>query len=96
VGHWNPHQIHFLQDQPQGFNRALEHRRKGEVKAVASLLQQTARFNGFVDAFFAQGNIRPTAEAVLLVPQALAVSEQNKLFHLRVYLVQEIDVKYIL
>jgi hypothetical protein len=62
-------------------NGALQYRGEGHVKGVAALVQQAARFRGFLASAFRQIDVGPPREPVLAVPGAFAVAEQDQRVH---------------
>jgi hypothetical protein len=76
-----PHLVEPVERDPERANRALQHRRVGEVEGVATVLEQLAGGAGFFAAAFGQIDVGPAGEAVFLVPDALAVAEQYECRH---------------
>src|ERR1019366_5563094 len=79
----NPHQVHFVLDDPQRADGALQHRSVGHVERVALGLQHQPAVVGFPIAFLGKVHVRPAGEAIFLVPRALAVAHQYQLGHCR-------------
>jgi hypothetical protein len=77
-----PHLIEPVERDPERANRALQHRRVGEVESVAAVLEQLAGGAGLFAAAFGQIDVGPSGEAVFLVPDALAVAEQYECGHM--------------
>ena len=72
-----PHQVHFIERQPQRPNGALEHRGEGQVEAISFLTQQAARGASLLDARRREVDIGPTGEPILAVPVGLAVAQKD-------------------
>src|SRR5512133_1004204 len=77
----DPHQVHLVEHRPEGPDGALEDRRVGYVEGVALLLQDLAAFLGFLATLLGEIDVRPAGEAVLLVPRAFAVADENEFRH---------------
>ncbi len=77
----NPDLAAALQGQPQGADRAGEDRGEGLVELELRRAQQLAGAPGLPFALGRQVHVHPAGEAVLEVPLALAVAEQDKVRH---------------
>src|SRR5436189_187332 len=64
----NPHEIHFLQGEPKRLDCPLQHGGESDIEHVPLATEDAFRFDGFHHPFFAELHIRPSREAVLLVP----------------------------
>jgi hypothetical protein len=71
------HFVHLVLHVPERADRALEHRRVGNIKAEAGFLQQQAGLLGFKVALFCQVDVDPACESVLLVPRGFAVADEH-------------------
>jgi hypothetical protein len=74
--HWYPHEIHFFENNPEGFDRPRKHRCMGDVKDVPFLVEGATGLCGFLDALFAERNIGPSGKAIFSIPLALTVSKK--------------------
>jgi hypothetical protein len=81
VMHRDPHPVHFLQHDPQGFDGTPEHGGECHVEGEAFLFQEAASGLHFLQAFFVQVDVRPAGEAVLLIPDRLTVAQQDDFGH---------------
>src|SRR5688572_26142436 len=70
--------IQLVQGDPAGAKRALETGGVGDVGDVAALAPQSARRARLSAAKIAEIHMRASSETVLLIPRALAVSQQNQ------------------
>ena len=70
----DPREIHTIEHDPESPDGPLEDRGEGEIEFKTVLLKGTPGLPCLFHAMFAQINIRPAAEAVLLVPDALSVA----------------------
>jgi hypothetical protein len=77
----DPHQVHVLEHDPQRLDRAPEDRGVRDVEDVAALVERLRRLVGFLNALLREPDVGPPREPVLLVPDALAVTEQHQLLH---------------
>ena len=78
----NPHEIHFLQGEPKRLDCPLQHGGESDIEHVPLATEDASRFDGFHHPFFAEPHIRPSREAVLLVPGTFAVPQQYDSLHL--------------
>jgi hypothetical protein len=81
LDHREPELIELVEGDPERADRALEHRRVGDVEREASLAQQASRLARLLAAAVGEIDVGPAREAVFLVPGALAVSEQYECGH---------------
>ncbi len=77
----DPHLTRGVQRQPEGANGAGQNRGEGLVEFDPSRLQKLSGLAGFFLALGRQIDVHPSGEAVLEVPLALAVADQDKLGH---------------
>ena len=75
----NPHQVHFVQDQPQRADRPLQQRRIGNVEAVAERFQLASRLPGLALPLVGQVHIGPARKPVVEIPCALPVPAEDQL-----------------
>ena len=76
-----PHQVHFVERQPQRADRALQHRSVGQVEAESGFAQQLAGLARFRFALGGQVDVGPAGEAVVEVPGGFAVAHENNFVH---------------
>ncbi len=81
LGLGNPGLTRRVQRQPQGPYGAGQHRGEGAVELHACLGDQFAAATGFCLAGRGQVDVHPAGEAVLEIPLALAVAEQDECWH---------------
>ena len=74
-----PELVELLEDDLRGEDRARQERRKHAVEAEALGLQQPPAGPGLLDAFRGESHVHPAGEAVLEVPRALAVADEDEL-----------------
>jgi len=77
----NPHEVHFVQDDPRSADCPFQHRCENEVERVSLLLKREARFFGFFYALLGKVNIRPPGKEVFFVPDTLSVTKQHDFVH---------------
>src|ERR1051326_6860273 len=77
-----PHLVEAIERDPQGANRAFQHRGERDVERIAALLEQPSRLARFVAAFLGQIDVGPAGETILLVPRALAMAEEDERVHM--------------
>src|SRR5436190_1786157 len=77
----DPHPVHVLEHDPQRLDGALEHGGKRKIEVIALAAQEVSGSLGLLDALFAQADVGPAGEPVLLVPDRFPVAQQNKFFH---------------
>lgn len=73
----NVHQVQLLQNDPQGFNGALQCRSVRHIKRKASFSEQTPSLSGFSLTLLGQGAINPSGEFVLIIPRRFAMTNQH-------------------
>jgi hypothetical protein len=81
--HRNPHQIHFVLDDPKGSDGSLQHRCERHIERETFRLQRGA---GVLCLFSAQARkvyVGPSGKPVLQIPLALAVADKRKFGHLK-------------
>ena len=76
--HRQPHLVCALHDGPQGLDGALQHRRVADVELEPGLLDGQGSALGLLHALLTEVGVEPAAEAVLLVPGALAVAHDHQ------------------
>ncbi len=81
----DPHQIHFIEYNPQCTNRTFEHRRESHIKGIAGLTQRLTGGARLFDAFLRKINVGPTGEKIGFVPHTFAMANQHEFIH-RTYL----------
>src|SRR3990172_3106729 len=81
VADGNPHPVECVERDPERADRATQERRVGHVEVVAALLQQPPRGLGLLEPLRGEVDVRPAGEAVLEVPGALAVAQQDQCVH---------------
>ena len=81
LGHRNPVLIHLVEHGVEGLHGPFQIRGIGASETKALLAQRLSGFHSLGDALLAQIHVGPPREPVLLIPYALAVAEQNDLFH---------------
>ena len=79
--HRNPQEIHFIAGDPQRANGPLQHRGVRDVELELLFGHQPAGLAGFRSSLLVQVDIGPAGEPVLLVPDAFAVTEEDKSIH---------------
>ena len=79
----NPELVKLIQNHPVGTKRALKHRYKRTIEAVALLLQEFTGGLGLTKAFFIQINISPAGETVFLIPSAFTMTNKDQFVHMR-------------
>ena len=73
-----PGGVEFVEDDPEGVDGALEDGGPGAVELDAGGGESSAGFAGFLDAVVAEVDVDPAGEAVLAVPVALSVAEEDE------------------
>ncbi len=73
-----PHQVHFVEHDPQRADGALEHRRVGDVEAHPHVREVAAGACGLCSAGIRQVDVRPAGEKILQVPDALTVAAEHE------------------
>lgn len=73
-----PGGVEFVEDDPEGVDGALEDGGPGAVELDAGGGELSAGLAGFLDAVVAEVDVDPAGEAVLAVPVALAVAEEDE------------------
>ena len=81
AAHVDPLLRQFVLHDLHRLNRALESRRVDHIEHEARLEQQHARAPGLFPSLGGQVDVGPTREAVLQIPGALAMAQQNQLVH---------------
>lgn len=76
--HRQPHLVRALHDGPQGLDGPFKHRGVAHVKLHARLFDGLRSTLGLLQPLLTEVSIKPAAEAVLLVPGAFAVSDDNQ------------------
>lgn len=76
--HRQPHLVRCVQDGPEGVYGPLQHRRVADVKFHLHVLDGLGPPLGLLSPLLAQLRVEPAAEAVLLVPGALAVPNHHE------------------
>ena len=79
----DPHLVELLGDHVVGLDGALEQRGIAEVEDVTFALENLAGFERLGDAFFTEVDVGPAGEAILFVPRALAVADEDEFIHPR-------------
>jgi hypothetical protein len=79
--HGDPHQVEPVEGQPEGADGPLEDGGVGHVEGEAGLGDLLGGPLGLLDALVGQVDVGPAREAVLLVPDGLAVAEQDEGVH---------------
>ena len=79
--HRHPHQIHFVENEPKGAYRPLEHRGVRDVKGESLSAQPRARIPRLLHALRGEIDIDPAREPVLPIPLALPVTEKHQIDH---------------
>src|SRR5262245_23623616 len=77
----DPHQIHHVERDPQSADGAPQNRGVRDVEDITAFFEEPARFRRFFASAIGEVDVRPAGEPVLLVPGALAVTEQNEFVH---------------
>jgi hypothetical protein len=73
----NPHQVHLFERNPERLDRPFENGSESDVELVALGPERASRFQGFLGSPLGEADVGPARETVLLVPRALAVTEQH-------------------
>lgn len=76
--HGQPHLVRALHDGPQGLDGPFEHGGVAHVKLHARLFDGLRATLGLLQALLTEVGVEPATEAVLLVPGALSVSDDNQ------------------
>src|SRR5262249_28580744 len=76
-----PQPVHLLEREIERADGALEERGEREVEVVAFRGEHAAGRARFLDAALREIDVLPAGEAVLAVPVAFAMAEQNELLH---------------
>ena len=74
-------EVEFLEDGPEGVERALQERGVGDVEREPLFFEKLAGGFGFQAALVAEVDVGPAGEAVFVVPGAFAVADENELIH---------------
>src|SRR5687767_6774874 len=77
----NPQHVHLVERHAERPDGALEDRGVGDVELVMLLVHQTAGLTCFGPALLGEVDVGPPGEPVLLVPRALAVTQQDEPKH---------------
>ena len=78
----DPHQVHLVERDPERADRPLQDRGEGEVEGEAGLASAAGRPRApRRTPCLGEVDVGPAGEAVLLVPVALAVAQQDELGH---------------
>ena len=72
-----PHEVHFVEDDPEGADGSLEDGDVGEVEGEALLFEKLAAFAGFLTSSIGEVDVGPAGEPVFLVPDAFSVTNQH-------------------
>ena len=81
--HRDPHEVHPLERDPERPDGPFQDRGVGHVEDVAALLQELRPGDRLLQTLRREVHVRPPREAVLEVPGALAVPQQDQLVHRR-------------
>lgn len=81
ANHGQPHLVCALHDGPQGLDGSFQHGGVAHVKLEARVLDGLCSALCLPHALLAEVGIEPAAEAVLLVPGALAVADDDQAVH---------------
>ena len=73
----NPHQVHFIQLDPERAYRPLQYRGKGYVETESLLFHQPARLCGLLYPLIGKVDVGPAGKEVFLVPDTLSVPKQD-------------------
>ncbi len=76
--HRQPHLVSAFHDGPQRLDRTLQYRGVAHVKLEAGILDSLGSTLGLPHTLLTEVGIEPATEAVLLVPGALAVTDDNQ------------------
>ena len=79
--HGDPHQIQLVERDPERANRPLQDGGERDVECEPLGLQQLAGPLRLGLALVGQVDVGPAGEEVLLVPDALAMTQEDKLDH---------------
>ena len=77
----DPHQVQLIQRDPERADRPLQDRRERDVEREPLGLEQLSGLLGLGLALVGQIDIGPAGEEVFLVPDALAMTQEDKLDH---------------
>ena len=77
----NPHQVQLVQRDPERADRPLQDRGERDVECKSLGLEQLTGLFGLGLALVGQIDISPAGEEVFLVPDALAMTQEDKLDH---------------
>jgi hypothetical protein len=77
----NPHEIHFIEHDPEGTDRPLKNGSESDIKGISLSLEKPPCVARFLNAPFREIYIDPAGEKIFPVPDALSVSEQNQCVH---------------
>src|SRR5207247_9454919 len=76
------HDNRIAQVEPKRLDCQLQHGGESDIEHLPRATEDASRFDGFHHPFFAELHIRPSREAVLLVPGTFAVPQQYDSLHL--------------
>jgi hypothetical protein len=74
----HPHEVHFIEDDPQRANRPLQDGGKRHVETDAARPEVPSGGPGLSTPLVRQVDIRPSREEVFQIPGALAVAAQDE------------------
>src|SRR5262249_10871668 len=77
----NPQTVEAVERDVERAEGARQQRGVGDVEIVLAFAQQSSSLSGLVAPLVPQVDVGPAGEPVLLVPRALAVTEQNDFGH---------------
>ena len=75
----DPHEVEFVEGDPEGADGALQDGGEGDVEGVAAFLEELARLPGLDAALIGEVDVGPTGEPVFFVPDAFTVPQQDEL-----------------
>jgi len=89
--HRNPHEIEFIENDPQGSDGSLQDLRVGGIEGISFLFQQLAGHMCFSSTPLGKIDVSPSREEILLIPYTLSMSQQDQLNHTSIPLIRRLD-----
>jgi hypothetical protein len=77
----DPHEVKFLQDDPQGTDGALENRGIGNIEGVTLLAKQSAGRMRLGYPLTGEINVNPSGKFILKIPETPAMAQKNQSDH---------------
>ena len=77
----NPHEVQFVEDDPQRPDSSLQDRRIRDVKCESALSQKSSSLVGFGYTLFGKIDVGPPGKSVLPVPGTFPMPQQHDFVH---------------